>query len=93
MLQGYVDTLKATCTKIEEQSSSGRVCAFSHTFYAALDVLMIHDQPTTKGRYLEAWRKAHQRALAAQNKLKQVGGDLTMSEESAAEGLKLLELR
>ncbi|KAJ7213602.1 hypothetical protein GGX14DRAFT_445532, partial [Mycena pura] len=45
----------------------------------------------TKGRSLEAWRKAHQHALAAQDKLKQYSGSLTALEESAAEGLQFLE--
>ncbi|KAJ7212078.1 hypothetical protein GGX14DRAFT_621645 [Mycena pura] len=75
VLQGYIDTLKATCAKIEEQLSSKQSSSGS---------------PTTKA-FLEDWRKAHQHGLAAQNKLKQFSGNETELEESAAKGLESLK--
>ncbi|KAJ7213604.1 hypothetical protein GGX14DRAFT_619159 [Mycena pura] len=92
VLQACLDTLEATCTKSEERSSSGSLSPTGSSPLQQLQNAPSNPTPITKGRSLEAWPKAHQHALAAQNKLKQFSGNLTALEESAAEGLKFLEL-
>ncbi|KAJ7132089.1 hypothetical protein C8R44DRAFT_773015 [Mycena epipterygia] len=94
VLQGFINTLKATCDKCQIRSTAGSLSPTGSSPIQQLQQTPSNPPPATKAKgrpSLRVWERARDDAMAAQAQLKRFSDDLTTLETTTKEGLKLLE--